>query len=32
MYPNPVSEPQAIEMVAMIKCGGGYKDQLHVLE
>jgi hypothetical protein len=32
IYPKPASQPQAVEMVAMIQCGGGYKDQVHALE
>lgn len=32
MYPNPVIQPQAVEMVVVIQCGGGYKDQVHALE
>jgi len=31
IYPKPASQPQAVEMVAMIQCGGGYKDQAHAL-
>jgi hypothetical protein len=31
IYLKPASEPQAVEMVAMILRGGEYKDQVHAL-
>jgi hypothetical protein len=32
IYPTRASHHQALEMVAVIQCGGGYKDQVQPLE